>query len=438
MRVPQEIIDHIIDFIPEDKPTLKRCSLTSRAWIPRTRYHLFDDFSHHPHIPQSLTRSRELMALCSHPRATITLAGFKGHVIAWWSILSIFAGIPDAQHPKMAKTLFGKTSGLTIWQIALDELQKLMSWGAFTNLHSLTLSEMSFRSPTHLADILSAFEQLKSLQLECLRFEHFEGNPNLGYRPALPQNLSLLQIDWEREANSPGYLPHILKLFEGCISLRDLDIYVKDGETLAHLERFLEVRKSPINHCLLELPEVNSSEDPGVLPLNIFSRPHGPLFTIKGVLYDILELFPPQKSENSRASHVRTIVVEDWVCILSVESGLVIPDMSQLKELEELLITHPIFSSVTEVHLTLESQFSKDVLEAARNEDGAVESGSEPHRFMQKGVQFLKEQLSEFAGRDLLRVDFEYTVKPEPEQLAMQGYFEPLVEEAAAMALNDM
>lgn len=39
--IPQEIIDEIIDLCSRDKKTLKACSLTSRAWVHRTRKHLF-------------------------------------------------------------------------------------------------------------------------------------------------------------------------------------------------------------------------------------------------------------------------------------------------------------------------------------------------------------------------------------------------------------
>jgi len=39
--IPQELIDEIIDHCSGDKRTLKACSLTSRAWVHRTRKHLF-------------------------------------------------------------------------------------------------------------------------------------------------------------------------------------------------------------------------------------------------------------------------------------------------------------------------------------------------------------------------------------------------------------
>ena len=40
MRLPPEIVDHIIDFV-DDHGTLKACSLVAKGWAPRSRVHLF-------------------------------------------------------------------------------------------------------------------------------------------------------------------------------------------------------------------------------------------------------------------------------------------------------------------------------------------------------------------------------------------------------------
>ncbi|KAF9645493.1 hypothetical protein BDM02DRAFT_3120176 [Thelephora ganbajun] len=39
--IPQELVDLIIDNLHTDKPALKTCSLVARAWVARSRYHLF-------------------------------------------------------------------------------------------------------------------------------------------------------------------------------------------------------------------------------------------------------------------------------------------------------------------------------------------------------------------------------------------------------------
>src|ERR1700722_12200653 len=39
--LPNEIQDHILDFLHDSKPALKACALVCRAWVPTSRYHLF-------------------------------------------------------------------------------------------------------------------------------------------------------------------------------------------------------------------------------------------------------------------------------------------------------------------------------------------------------------------------------------------------------------
>ena len=42
---PNEIQDYILDLLQDSKPTLKACALVCRAWVPRSRYHLFSNIT---------------------------------------------------------------------------------------------------------------------------------------------------------------------------------------------------------------------------------------------------------------------------------------------------------------------------------------------------------------------------------------------------------
>ncbi|OCH87950.1 hypothetical protein OBBRIDRAFT_117604 [Obba rivulosa] len=44
---PPEITDRIIDFLFDDPPALKNCSLVRHSWPPPSRYHLFASVSLH-------------------------------------------------------------------------------------------------------------------------------------------------------------------------------------------------------------------------------------------------------------------------------------------------------------------------------------------------------------------------------------------------------
>ncbi len=41
LSVPQELIDYILDFLHDDIPTLRTCSLVSHSFLPCTRYHIY-------------------------------------------------------------------------------------------------------------------------------------------------------------------------------------------------------------------------------------------------------------------------------------------------------------------------------------------------------------------------------------------------------------
>ena len=41
--IPSDIVDSIVDLLHDDREALKRCSLISTPWVPRTRKHLFNE-----------------------------------------------------------------------------------------------------------------------------------------------------------------------------------------------------------------------------------------------------------------------------------------------------------------------------------------------------------------------------------------------------------
>lgn len=76
IRLPQELVDHIIDHLHDDQLTLTNCARVSQAWLPTSRHHLFAKIclkatSPHngPAVPQErckrlhavLTRSPEII-----------------------------------------------------------------------------------------------------------------------------------------------------------------------------------------------------------------------------------------------------------------------------------------------------------------------------------------------------------------------------------------
>ena len=44
-RLPPELVDHIIEFLEDDRPALKSCTIVSRAWLAPARRLLFKELS---------------------------------------------------------------------------------------------------------------------------------------------------------------------------------------------------------------------------------------------------------------------------------------------------------------------------------------------------------------------------------------------------------
>jgi hypothetical protein len=45
MRIPQELIENVIDCLSNDRSMLEACSLVARTWLARSQHHLFNDVS---------------------------------------------------------------------------------------------------------------------------------------------------------------------------------------------------------------------------------------------------------------------------------------------------------------------------------------------------------------------------------------------------------
>ncbi|RPD55216.1 hypothetical protein L226DRAFT_470677, partial [Lentinus tigrinus ALCF2SS1-7] len=43
LRLPAEVTDTILDYLHDDRATLRTCCLVARTWLPSCRYHLFSE-----------------------------------------------------------------------------------------------------------------------------------------------------------------------------------------------------------------------------------------------------------------------------------------------------------------------------------------------------------------------------------------------------------
>ncbi|KAF9653283.1 hypothetical protein BDM02DRAFT_1885817 [Thelephora ganbajun] len=137
---PQELIDEIIDHCSGDKRTLIACSLTCKAWVHRTRKHLFS----------KLTLTDEtLLIWCGYVETS-----------AWkpQSLSDIYPPVPSSHPP------YRLASHVTSLQVVPKYSPN--------SPKSLGVVEL-YRAKLH----LSAFTQLKSLALTAVSFASFDSAP---------------------------------------------------------------------------------------------------------------------------------------------------------------------------------------------------------------------------------------------------------------------
>ncbi|KAJ7704034.1 hypothetical protein B0H17DRAFT_904679, partial [Mycena rosella] len=68
-KLPQELIDRILDDLHRDQSSLVQSSLACRAWLPATRYHLFSDLT----LERQPSKDTALLDLLAHGPCTFTL-----------------------------------------------------------------------------------------------------------------------------------------------------------------------------------------------------------------------------------------------------------------------------------------------------------------------------------------------------------------------------
>ena len=201
--IPQEIIDEVIDFCSGDKKTLLACSLISRAWIYRTRKHLFSTLT--------LT-DKTLPTWCSVVAAPTsnTISGEQSlpHPTCPPPPLTPHPGFPLVTSLELALT--HPQTPLKTFGAAL--LRAETHFSAFINLNSLTLSMIPLTA-FHRAPMRACFgsiaETVRELKLSMcsldgkfpaflMLFTHLEAlelSGNTWIPRALPQRTNILQKD---------------------------------------------------------------------------------------------------------------------------------------------------------------------------------------------------------------------------------------------------
>lgn len=181
---PQELVDHIIDQLYNDVPSLKSCARVCKAWLPASRYHIFAKIS---------LKAASLHGPASFPsaccRRLLSVIEQSPEVASCIRELEVCEGTPfHCHHPEVDATVWAITDvGLLLLFRKLKNLRRLeftatstFYWkslpATFQNaflsllatspfLTSLRLHSWCFPSLTSLSLLLSHCRRLKGLSL---------------------------------------------------------------------------------------------------------------------------------------------------------------------------------------------------------------------------------------------------------------------------------
>jgi hypothetical protein len=160
---PLELCEAIIDQLHSDKPSLRACSLTCNAWVPRSRYHLLHYIGLYPFNVQNFL---DILSSTASPGSyvrTLKINEGRGRYRTEPRWLS------DAL-PLLAKHMLEITKldiDLMEWHL-LDEAARAGITSGFQSVEILVLTNVKFKMFTQLANLVASFPSLKSLSCDGL------------------------------------------------------------------------------------------------------------------------------------------------------------------------------------------------------------------------------------------------------------------------------
>ena len=196
---PIDIEEHIIDQLVDHFASLRRCSLTCKAWVPRTRFHLFgtiriatktawnavlDYFQNNPHM-RPLVRS--LLVAPTPTERTRLLGTYPA---------SLFQMLPNLHRWEMQVPVDAETNQkVSFHPTTLIQLR-------YSPITELRVSSIQFTSRGEFLRLVSSLPRLSVLQSSDVTFGPTNGVPSTAAsrHPRRPLGLSTLQ------ASGRGYL----------------------------------------------------------------------------------------------------------------------------------------------------------------------------------------------------------------------------------------
>jgi hypothetical protein len=200
----EELAGRVIDFLHDDKETLRTCALTHPTWLAASRFHLFNT------ITADCNRTRDRIAALDHPRVAQVLSCIRTVKIVSVDSRRRMGTLQDAvllyqniqrglseSEPGSGPTLHPPTVHLCLGRhcnLGMDILLPVLSQISDKVTH-LEFSSPILSHPHDLWPFISSFPNLRSLEVRDLGFRHYGDNKPLP-QPGLKNiPLSKIRID---------------------------------------------------------------------------------------------------------------------------------------------------------------------------------------------------------------------------------------------------
>lgn len=209
--LPQELIDEIIEYLKDDKPTLKACTLTHRMFLPRSRKYLFRTLFVRRHGPDPYK-----LRTCPEVSRNFREVIIRGNLCSEVKHCSSFINydLVDTLRLEGSQTDWKEID----WSLRQSDIPALPA------LRNLSLSRVYF---THFKDMISTVESFPQLETLSLDFEDYR------YSFAKPKELNDCELRLSVHTlhmrlnlvTPPGPVPNVVLNSAGD-NLRDLSLNV--------------------------------------------------------------------------------------------------------------------------------------------------------------------------------------------------------------------
>ncbi|KDQ09601.1 hypothetical protein BOTBODRAFT_36854 [Botryobasidium botryosum FD-172 SS1] len=223
LQLPNELISIIIDYLHDDKPTLKICALICRDWIAPSRSHLLRSIRVYQYGVD------KFILLCDNPFSTIhyvrafELAASQKHEKEFYNNTALRKLLtwrsPDGQ--RTIATALPQLKSLSLCHIGFwilsDEAKE--GFAGFRSLRELSMLNVIFESRDQLSALLSLLPQLEILSLTDIQVYHTRGRHSA---VALLSKLHTIKMKTTRHMHRG-----IVDVFTPCRSLRVFHLHVR-------------------------------------------------------------------------------------------------------------------------------------------------------------------------------------------------------------------